>query len=157
MLLLLSLSLALGCQQKPAGRDAYAGEPVRAAINASCNEALIDEIDAAERPCVQIDVLAEGEGSPAARGEWIFVHYLVDVDGHEIDSSHDGKPLSFKLGESSNVIEGLHRGVEGMRVGERRRVIVPPQLGYRGQKLAGIPPEANLVFLIELMGVRKTL
>lgn len=153
----LVIALLLGCQQKPAGREAYAGEPVRPAINASCNAALIDESDDAERPCVQIDVLAEGEGPPAARGEWVTVHYLVDVDGNEVDSSHDGKPLRFKLGESSNLIEGMHRGVEGMRVGERRRVVVPPPLGYRGQKLPGIPPEANLVFLIELMERRETL
>lgn len=144
----------VGCQAKPAGREAYAGEPVRAAIHAGCSEALEDE---AQRPCVQVDVLGEGEGEAAARGEWVWVHYLVDVEGHEIDGSHDGKPLSFRLGESSDVIEGLHRGVEGMRVGERRRVVVPPGLGYRGQKLAGIPPEADLVFLVELMERREQL
>ena len=153
MLGLLALFVA-GCQAKPAGREAYAGTPVRAAINADCGETLEDE---ARRPCVQIDVLAEGEGPEAARGEWVWVHYLVDADGSEVDSSHGDKPLSFRLGESSNIIEGLHSGVEGMRVGERRRVIVPPQLGYRGQKLPGIPPEANLVFLVELMERRETL
>jgi len=153
MLGLLAL-FVVGCQVKPAGREAYAGEPVRAAINASCTDALEDE---AQRPCVQIDVLVEGEGPVAARGEWVWVHYLVDADGNEVDSSHGDKPLSFRLGESSNIIEGLHRGVEGMRVGERRRVIVPPQLGYRGQKLPGIPPEANLVFLVELMERRDKL
>jgi FKBP-type peptidyl-prolyl cis-trans isomerase len=146
--------IVLGCQAKPAGRDAYAGEPVRAAIHSSCTPALQDE---QQRPCVQVDVLAEGEGAQAARGEWVQLHYIVDVEGNELDSSHDGKPLSFKLGESSDVIEGLHLGVEGMRVGERRRVIVPPQLGYRGQKLPGIPPEANLVFLVELMERREKL
>jgi peptidylprolyl isomerase len=155
--MLLLVGLVVGCQQKPAGREAYAGEPVRAAINASCNAALVDESDAAQRPCVQIDVLAEGDGPPLARGQWAFVHYIVDADGKQVDSSHDGKPLGFKLGESSDIIEGLHRGVEGMRVGERRRVIVPPLLGYRGQKLPGIPPEANLVFLVELMERREKL
>jgi FKBP-type peptidyl-prolyl cis-trans isomerase len=153
--LLLVALLVLACQPKPAGRDAYAGEPVRAAIHSSCTQTLADE--QAARPCVQVDVFAEGEGPQAARGEWVWVHYLVDVDGSELDSSHDGKPLGFKLGESSDVIEGLHRGVEGMRVGERRRVTVPPQLGYRGQKMPGIPPEANLVFLVELMERRETL
>jgi FKBP-type peptidyl-prolyl cis-trans isomerase len=143
-----------GCQQKPAGREAYAGDPVRPAINANCTPALLDE---KERPCVQIDVFAEGEGPQAARGEWVYVHYVVDADGNELDSSHDGKPLAFQLFESGNVIEGLHLGVEGMRVGERRRVTVPPLLGYRGQKLAGVPPEANLVFLVELTQRRETL
>lgn len=140
--------LLLGCQQKPADRDGYAGEPVRAAIHAGCSDALVDQAD---KPCVQIDVFAEGQGPQAARGEWVRVHYLVDVNGQQLDSSHDGKPLGFRLGQSRDVIEGLQLGVEGMRVGERRRVIVPPPLGYRGQKIAGIPPDANLVFLVELI------
>lgn len=145
--------LVLGCQQKPAGREAYSGAPVRPAIHASCTAELIDE---SRNPCVQIDVFAEGEGDPVARGEWAYVHYIVDADGEQLDSSHDGKPLSFRIGESSDVIEGLHLGVEGMRVGERRRIVVPPLLGYRGQKLAGIPPEANLVFLVELTQRRES-
>ncbi|MFO7565293.1 MAG: FKBP-type peptidyl-prolyl cis-trans isomerase [Enhygromyxa sp.] len=138
----------LGCQAKPADRAAFSGAPLRAAINAGCTAELVDE---AGKACVQIDVFAEGEGEPVARGEWAYVHYLVEVDGDELDSSHDGKPLMIKVGESNDVIEGLHRGVEGMRVGERRKVVVPPRLGYRGKKVPGVPPEADLVFLIELM------
>jgi hypothetical protein len=151
---LLAGLLVLGCKQAPAGREAYSGAPVRAAINSICTAALVDADDHA---CVQIDVFAEGQGEPIARGEWAYVHYLVDVDGKQIDSSHDGKPLAFQLGESRDVIEGLHLGVEGMRVGERRRVVVPPKLGYRGKKVPGVPPEANLVFLVELTQRRETL
>jgi hypothetical protein len=147
-------ALVLGCQAKPTGREAYSGEPLRAAINAGCTAELVDE---AGRACVQIDVFAEGEGEPISRGHWALVHYIVDVDGQQLDSSHDGKPLSFKLGESSELIEGMHLGVEGMRVGERRRVVVPPKLGYRGKKVPGVPPEANLVFLIELTQRRESL
>jgi FKBP-type peptidyl-prolyl cis-trans isomerase len=140
--------LVLGCQAKPAGRDAYSGEPVRAAIHSSCTAELIDERGHA---CVQVDVFAEGEGAPATRGEWLTLHYIVEVDGNTLDGSHDGKPLQLKLHESSDMIEGLHLGVEGMRVGERRRVVVPPKLGYRGKKLAGVPPDANLMFFVELV------
>lgn len=143
----------LGCEAKPAGRDAYSGEPVRAAIHSSCTAELIDE---AGHACVQVDVFAEGEGPPAVRGEWLTLHYIVEVDGQKLDSSHEGKPLQLKLHESSDMIEGLHLGVEGMRVGERRRVVVPPKLGYRGKKLAGVPPEANLVFFVELVERRET-
>jgi FKBP-type peptidyl-prolyl cis-trans isomerase len=146
--------LVLGCQAKPAARDAYSGEPVRAAIHASCTAELVDE---AGHACVQVDVFAEGEGEPAVRGEWLAVHYLVEIDGKPLDGSHDGKPLRIKLHESSDVIEGLHLGVEGMRVGERRRVVVPPKLGYRGKKLAGVPPDANLVFFVELIERRDSL
>lgn len=147
----MALALLLGCGPRPAGRDAYQGEPLRAGIHADCTAELVD---AAGRACVQVDVFVEGQGEPAVRGEWLSVHYIVEVDGHELDSSHDGKPLSIKLGESSDVIEGLHLGVEGMRVGERRRVVVPPKLGYRGRKMAGVPPEANLVFFVELVSRR---
>lgn len=146
--------VVLACQAKPAGREAYSGAPLRAAIHSDCGAELVD---AAGRACVQIDVFAEGEGEPVARGEWAYLHYIVDVDGHELDSSHGEKPLVIQLGESSAVIEGLHLGVEGMRVGERRRVVVPPKLGYRGKKVPGVPPEANLVFLIELVQRRETL
>lgn len=146
--------LLLGCSPQPAGRDAYAGEPVRAAIHSSCTDTLVDERGHA---CVQVDVFAEGEGPPAVRGEWLTLHYIVEVDGTPLDSSHGEKPLSLKLHESSDMIEGLHLGVEGMRMGERRRVVVPPKLGYRGKQLPGIPPEANLVFFVELMRRRETL
>jgi hypothetical protein len=81
--------LVLGCQAKPAGRDAYSGEPVRAAIHSSCTAELIDERGHA---CVQVDVFAEGEGAPATRGEWLTLHYIVEVDGNTLDGSHDGKP-----------------------------------------------------------------
>jgi FKBP-type peptidyl-prolyl cis-trans isomerase (trigger factor) len=147
--------LVLGCQAKPAGRDAYSGTPVRAAIHSSCTDELIDE---AGHACVQVDVFAEGEGEGASAGQWVSVHYIVEVDGKPLDSSHeDKKPLSLKLRDSSDVIEGLHLGIEGMRVGERRRVVVPPKLGYRGKKLAGVPPEANLVFFVELVERRDAL
>jgi hypothetical protein len=145
--------LLLGCSQKPAGRDAYAGEPVRPTIHPTCTAELVDDRGYA---CVQVDVFAEGEGPPAARGEWLTLHYIVEIDGATLDSSHGEKPLHLKLHESSDMIEGLHLGVEGMRVGERRRVVVPPKLGYRGKKLPDVPPEANLVFFVELMARRET-
>ncbi len=150
---LASLAL-LACQPQPAAREAYAGDPLRPAIVAECGAALVD---ADRRSCVQIDVFAEGEGEPAARGEWVDVHYLLEVEGRAVDGSHGEKPLSFKLGESNEVIEGMHRGVEGMRVGERRRFVVPPRLGYRGRTLPGIPGDADLVFFVELMRRREKL
>jgi FKBP-type peptidyl-prolyl cis-trans isomerase len=144
------------CGAKPIGREGYAGEPVRAAIVEDCNAELLD---ADNQPCVQIDVFAEGTADQptAERGDWVVLHYIVEVDGKPIDSSHDGKPLRFKLGESHDIIDGMHRGVRSMRVGERRRFVVPPRLGYRGQKVPGVPPKANLVFLVELMERRGAL
>ena len=148
-----------GCGKRPVGREGYAGEPVRAAIVEGCSPELVDVRDDREQPCVQIDVFAEGDASQpeAATGEWVSVHYMVDADGTELDSSHGDDPLRFKLGESGNIIDGMHRGVLGMRVGERRRFVVPPALGYRGQKLPGVPPKANLVFYVELVERRGEL
>jgi len=146
-----ALALALlscACGPQPAARDGYAGQPLRAAITPGCGAELVD---GAEQPCVQIDVFAEGEGEPVVRGDRVRVHYIVDVDGEQLDSSHRGKPLNFRVGDSGEVIEGMHRGVEGMRVGERRRFAVPPALGYRGRAVSGVPPAATMVFLVELI------
>ena len=146
---------ALACAEAPAPREAYAGTPVRARLNAECGPELVDTEG---KPCVQIDVFGEGEGEVAREGDFLTLHYLVLLpDGSELDSSHDRKALKFRLGRSSEVIEGMHLGLEGARAGERRRFVVPPPLAYRGQKLPGIPPDANLSFLVELVGRRSEL
>jgi FKBP-type peptidyl-prolyl cis-trans isomerase len=150
------LALCLfACAKQPAPRDAYEGTPARAAINADCNAELEDDRGL---PCVQIDVVAEGEGPVVATGEWLKVHYIVLLpDGTMLDSSHDrGQPLSVQLNQSGDVIEGMHLGLEGMRLGERRRFVVPPRLAYRGAKLPGLPPDADLTFLVELVERRAS-
>lgn len=155
LLVWLALCL-LACAKQPAPQNAYEGEPLRAGINTDCDAELLDARGLA---CVQIDVFAEGEGPAVAPGEWLKIHYIVLLpDQTVLDSSHDrGKPLSLQLNQSADVIEGMHLGLEGMRVGERRRFVVPPKLGYRGRKLPGVPPEANLTFLVELMQRRESL
>jgi FKBP-type peptidyl-prolyl cis-trans isomerase len=155
MIFVLLACLVLACAKDPAPRSAYEGEPVRAKINPACGLGLVDD---AGKPCVQIDVFAEGEGPPAERGEWLKIHYIVlRPDGTELDSSHDRKPMAVRLGDSGEVIEGMHIGLEGMRVGERRRFVVPPKLGYRGRKMPGVPPDADLTFLVELVERRESL
>ncbi len=149
-------SLALvGCDKAPAGQEAYAGAPLRAAINAECGPQLRTPAD---DPCVQIDVFAEGEGEGAAKGDYLTLHYLVLLpDGTQLDGSHGHKPLKFRLGHSSEIIEGMHIGMTGARLGERRRFVVPPQLAYRGRKMPGLPPDADLSFLVELVERRTEL
>lgn len=160
LLLLISLLAASACKQQPAARSAYESTPLRTDVGTPCDAATLttEEGDA----CVRVDVHAEGEGTAAQAGDWVWIHYMVlvgDVAATDepIDSSHGGEPLSFHLDESTNMIEGLHEGVRGMRVGERRRFVVPPKLGYRGRKMAKIPPEANLTFLVELIERRSSL
>ncbi len=99
--------------------------------------------------------LVEGDGERAASGRKVKVHYTGWLsDGTRFDSSHDrDQPLSFMLGKGQ-VIRGWEEGVAGMAVGGRRKLTIPPQLGY-GQRGAGgvIPPNATLVFEVELLDV----
>lgn len=107
--------------------------------------------------------LVVGSGAEAVSGKIAVVHYTgwlydpasVDKKGRKFDSSLDRRaPFSFPLG-GGRVIRGWDEGVVGMRVGGRRSLIIPPDLAY-GSRGAGrvIPPEATLVFEIELLEVR---
>ncbi|MFL7808306.1 MAG: FKBP-type peptidyl-prolyl cis-trans isomerase [Anaerolineae bacterium] len=100
--------------------------------------------------------LAEGMGPTAEIGERVQVHYTGWLeDGTKFDSSLDrGEPFSFILG-SGQVIQGWDEGVAGMKVGGRRQLVIPPDLGY-GSAGAGevIPPDATLIFEIELLTIQ---
>ncbi len=100
--------------------------------------------------------LKPGSGREAHPGETAFVHYTGWLtDGTKFDSSRDrGEPFSFRLG-AGRVIRGWDEGVEGMKIGGVRKLTIPPQLGY-GPRGAGkiIPPNATLVFEVELMDLR---
>ena len=107
------------------------------------------------------DVLI-GTGAEAVAGKAVSVHYtgwLYDesaADGHgrKFDSSRDrGTPFGFNLGAGS-VIKGWDQGVAGMKVGGKRTLIIPPELGYGSRGAGGvIPPNATLVFDVELLDV----
>jgi FKBP-type peptidyl-prolyl cis-trans isomerase FkpA len=104
---------------------------------------------------LQYDDLATGSGNAARSGQFVTVHYTGWLtDGTKFDSSLDrGDPFSFALGQGQ-VIAGWDEGVEGMKIGGKRKLTIPPELGY-GQWGAGgvIPPNATLVFEVELLGV----
>jgi FKBP-type peptidyl-prolyl cis-trans isomerase len=96
----------------------------------------------------------EGTGTMAVSGKQVSVHYTGTLtDGHVFDSSRAREPFTFTTG-ARMVIEGFERGVRGMRVGGRRRLTIPPSLGYgdRGHPPA-IPERATLVFDLELLAV----
>ena len=106
-----------------------------------------------------IDELALGTGDPAASGRKVSVHYtgwLFDngVKGTKFDSSKDrGDPFIFPLGQG-HVIKGWDEGVAGMKVGGRRQLTIPPELGYGSRGAGGaIPPNATLIFEVELLKV----
>ena len=104
-----------------------------------------------------IEDLAAGDGPEATAGQAVDVHY-VGVSwstGKQFDASGDrGSPFSFQLG-AGQVIPGWDRGVAGMKVGGRRRLTIPPDLGYGSRGAGGvIAPNETLVFVVDLLGVR---
>ena len=100
--------------------------------------------------------LVEGDGATAETGQQVVVHYTGWLtDGQKFDSSVDrNQPFDFALGRGM-VISGWDEGVAGMKVGGKRRLTIPPQLGYGAQGAGGvIPPNATLVFEVELLETR---
>ena len=104
---------------------------------------------------LQIETLTAGDGMTAEAGKRVSVHYEGRLaDGSVFDASRPrGQPFAFTIG-AGQVIRGWEEGVDGMQVGESRRLTIPPELGY-GAEGAGdvIPPNATLVFEIELLSV----
>ena len=102
-----------------------------------------------------IEDLVVGTGREAKKGDAVEVHYTGWLtDGKKFDSSVGRGPFSFDLG-AGQVIAGWDRGVAGMKVGGKRKLTVPPELGYGSRGFPGvIPPQATLVFEVELLGVR---
>jgi FKBP-type peptidyl-prolyl cis-trans isomerase len=98
----------------------------------------------------------EGTGTAAKSGDTVEVHYTGRLkDGTKFDSSVDrGMPFSFPLG-AGKVIKGWDEGVAGMKVGGKRKLIIPSELGY-GKRGAGakIPPDAELTFDVELLKIK---
>jgi len=99
--------------------------------------------------------LIEGEGAEAKAGDKVTVQYVGVLydNGEEFDASWNrNEPFSFTLG-NSEVIAGWDQGVEGMKVGGRRELIIPPQLGYGSEAVGPIPANSTLVFVIDLLAV----
>jgi FKBP-type peptidyl-prolyl cis-trans isomerase FkpA len=112
---------------------------------------------------LQVTDTKVGNGAAATAGKDVSVHYTgwlhdakaADKHGKKFDSSRDrGEPFSFKLG-AGQVISGWDMGVAGMKVGGTRTLIIPSDLGYGSRGAGGaIPPNATLVFDVELLGVK---
>ena len=112
---------------------------------------------------LQITDTKAGSGTPATAGKEVTVHYTgwlyddnaADHHGKKFDSSRDrGEPFAFRLG-AGTVIRGWDQGVADMKVGGTRTLVIPPNLGYGARGAGGvIPPNATLVFDVELLDVR---
>ena len=102
-----------------------------------------------------IEDVVVGDGAAAASGQQVTVHYTGWLtNGTKFDSSKDrNDPFVFPLG-AGRVIKGWDEGVQGMKVGGKRKLTIPPALGYGARGAGGvIPPNATLVFEVELLGV----
>jgi len=130
--------------QDPA-RPAESAKPAERAAEAPSNEKL------------ETKDLVVGKGAEAKTGDHVKVHYVGTLtNGSEFDSSKKhGKPFEFDLG-GGNVIKGWDQGVVGMKVGGKRKLTVPPSLGYGARGFPPvIPPSSTLLFEVELLEVKK--
>jgi FKBP-type peptidyl-prolyl cis-trans isomerase len=101
-----------------------------------------------------IEDLVVGTGPAAASGDTITVHYVGRLsDGTRFDSSYDrGQPFTFRLGTGA-VITGWDQGLVGMRVGGKRRLTIPPGLGYGSRAVGPIPANSTLIFEVDLISI----
>lgn len=99
--------------------------------------------------------ISEGDGATAETGQTVSVHYTGWLEnGSKFDSSKDrNEPFNFRLG-GGMVIKGWDEGVAGMKVGGKRKLTLPPELGYGARGAGGvIPPNATLIFEVELLDI----
>lgn len=105
---------------------------------------------------VKIQISKQGSGNQAKKGDVVTLHYTGTlVNGQKFDSSYDRNlPFTFILDEGS-VIRGFDVGVLGMRVGEKRKITIPPELSYGSVELSGIPANSTLIYEIELLTITQ--
>ncbi|MES2224241.1 MAG: FKBP-type peptidyl-prolyl cis-trans isomerase [Patescibacteria group bacterium] len=105
---------------------------------------------------LKIEVLTEGTGTPAVIGDTVVVNYVGTLaDGKEFDNSYKrGQPFPVTIGEG-RVIQGWEKGLQGIKVGEKRRLTIPPAMGYGNQDVGGglIPANSTLIFDIECVEI----
>lgn len=169
-----ALALGVGCAHTPGGQGAGAAastttrsgngsattSSTTAGMSAGASVVTPDTTVVATRlhklaSGLQYEDMVVGNGKMADPGLTVTVHYTGWLtDGTKFDSSVDrGQPFTFQLG-AGQVIPGWDEGVKGMRVGGKRKLTIPPDLGYGARGAGPIPPNSTLVFDVELLDVK---
>ncbi|MBT7308307.1 MAG: peptidylprolyl isomerase [Gammaproteobacteria bacterium] len=104
----------------------------------------------------EVTTIQQGQGEAAAFGDVVSVHYTGTLtDGTKFDSSRDrNRPFTFTLG-AGEVISGWDHGVKGMKRGEQRKLVVPPEMGYGSRSVSVIPANSTLLFDVELLDIAR--
>ena len=152
---IMALGALTACTKQEVKSDAQAAAPTQATAAAVAPTPVPTVATAAEDlGTLQIKDQVVGGGTEATAGHQVSVHYTSRLlTGKQFDSSVGRGPFSFKLG-AGQVIQGWDQGVAGMKVGGKRQLVIPPHMGYGASGAGGvIPPNATLVFDVELLGV----
>jgi len=157
VLLTIALCAALAIVGCGGGDSSSSSSPSATTSEESINTKPKVEVPSGAPPTqLKVTDLIEGSGAEAKAGDEVTVQYvLVDYEsGKEIEASWDrGEPFTFTLGTGA-VISGWDLGVEGMKIGGRRELIIPPQLAYGTEGPPPIGPNATLIFVIDLVAVK---
>lgn len=105
-------------------------------------------------PGLKVEEIKRGQGPTATKGKIVALHYTGYLpDGTAFDTTRDRQPLQFQLGEGT-VLKGWDLGIEGMKVGARRKLTVAPELAFGDRAVGQIKPNSTLVFDMELVSVK---
>jgi FKBP-type peptidyl-prolyl cis-trans isomerase FkpA len=152
------LALAAACGSPDAADDRAAGATAGMEVERTYAPQLGVNLDQMQRTesGLYVQDVAPGTGETAQAGDLVSVHYTGWLpNGQQFDSSRGGEPFQFALGQGM-VIPGWDEGVAGMREGGQRRLVIPSNLAYGPRGAGGvIPPNATLVFDVELLDVRR--
>jgi len=146
--------LALSCGGSPGGPPAPAGVPDPDSITFATE--LSVDLSAMQRlpSGLYVQDLRDGTGITAQRTSLVSVRYVGYLpDGKVFDTTGAGEPLVFRLG-GNEVIRGWNQGIPGMKRGGMRRLVVPPGLAYGRRGKGAVPPNATLIFDVQLLDVR---